>query len=210
LTQAAFLIGSYVVGSLPFGYWLCKLFRGIDVRQAGSGNIGFTNVWRVAGPALACLVFALDFAKGLAPTLVAHQLFPASDVWRLLAGSAAIAGHNWSLFLKFTGGRGVCTTLGVLFALTPVAAAATFGVWLGMVLATRYVSLGSIAGSVAYPAMILATSDSKPLVVFSLLAGTAVIVRHVPNAKRLLRGEEHKFGRLKNGAGGEPPAEEQT
>ncbi|OIO98511.1 MAG: acyl-phosphate glycerol 3-phosphate acyltransferase [Armatimonadetes bacterium CG2_30_66_41] len=209
MAPAAFLLGSYVIGSVPFGYWLCKLVKGIDVRQAGSGNIGFTNVWRVAGPPLACLVFALDLAKGMVPTLIAHHFLPGNDVWRLLVGSAAIAGHNWSLFLKFKGGRGVCTTLGVLFALTPAAAAFTFVVWLTMVLTTRYVSLGSIAGSIAYPAVILVTHHSTPLVVFSLLAGAAVIARHVPNIKRLLRGEENKFGRLK-GAADRPPTEEQT
>lgn len=209
MIQAALILGGYVLGSMPFGYWLTKAFKGIDIRTVGSGNIGFTNVLRAAGPTLAGVVWVLDFLKGFAPALIARTVAPDSpaDLWPLLAGAAAIAGHNWSVFLGFQGGRGVCTTCGVLFAVTPLAAVITLGTWLLVVVATRYVSLGSIAGSVVYPCLILAGSRSTALVVFALVAAAAIILRHVPNIKRLVRGEEHKFGRLKDGQTARTPEE---
>lgn len=213
MIQAALILGGYLVGSIPFGFWLTKVVKGVDVRTVGSGNIGFTNVWRAAGPVLASVVFVLDLLKGLGPALVARHVAPPAppDLWPLLAGGAAIAGHNWSVFLKFKGGRGVCTTCGVLFAVTPLEATITFGVWLLFVLTTRYVSLGSIAGSLAYPAMIILQHRSHALIVFSILAALAIIIRHIPNIRRLLRGEENRFGKLREPEpekDGEPAAEE--
>ena len=141
----ALLVFAYLLGSLPIGLIVGKAVRGIDVREHGSGNIGATNVWRTLGPVWGSLVFALDVGKGLAPVLLA-QRNAAHIAWLpVAAGLAAILGHNFSVFLKFKGGKGVATTLGVAFGLSWVAGLVGFGVWL-VVLGADALHFGLFAG----------------------------------------------------------------
>jgi len=146
MTSGLILLIAYFVGSLPIGLAVGKLVRGIDVRDFGSGNIGASNVWRTLGPVWGIVVFALDVCKGLGPTLLArHQ--PHAPGWLpVAAGVAAVLGHNFSPFLRFKGGKGVATTLGVAFGLSWAAALVGFAVW-GICLAvTRYISVASVVG----------------------------------------------------------------
>ncbi|KXS42310.1 MULTISPECIES: glycerol-3-phosphate 1-O-acyltransferase PlsY [unclassified Candidatus Frackibacter] len=188
------LIG-YLLGSIPFGLLLTRLVKGVDIREHGSGNIGATNAYRIMGFGMGVMVALFDISKGYFGVLIAKQVFGTSpSLILILAGLAAVAGHNWPIFLKFNGGRGVATSVGVLISLMPKAVLIAFFVWLITVLTTRYVSLGSILGAALIP--ILAILFNNPLVYVSLgiAIATFVIYRHRPNIKRLLAGEENKIG----------------
>ena len=145
---AAIAIG-YLLGSLPFGYWAGRL-RGIDLRLAGSGNTGATNVMRVLGLKVGVPVMALDIAKGAAAVVVAREL-SSNDIVPVLAAAAAVTGHMYPFLLGFRGGKGVATGAGTMIALVPWIGIAAFFLWLGLSLATRYVSIGSVVTAVAYP-----------------------------------------------------------
>ncbi len=143
LLSLPFIVAGYLTGSIPFGLWLVKLVKGVDVRQFGSGNTGTINVFRVGGAGPGSAVFILDVLKGFAPVWLG-ALSGIPPLFVVLVGLATIAGHNWSLYLKFSGGKGVATSLGVLLALSWETAVLGFAVWLLMILLTRYSSVGSM------------------------------------------------------------------
>lgn len=183
---------SYLVGSIPNGLILGKFFWQTDLRCFGSRNIGATNAFRVLGPWPAFLVFLTDAAKGVFGVWLASQA-GAPAIWLVAAGIAAIAGHNWSVFLRFQGGRGVATGLGVIAFLVPKVTAVVFVVWALIVWATRYVSLASIVAAALVPVCMWLFGEEPVILYFGLLAAAFVIVRHRPNIERLLKGEESKI-----------------
>lgn len=197
------IVGCYLVGAVPFGLIVVRAARGIDIRTAGSGNIGTTNVARVAGKKLAILVFLLDFAKGYLPVLGVHTIVTnhgADQLVPVAAGLATVVGHMFPVYLKFKGGKGVATGAGMLAALVPWALGVSFLVWVFVVGATRYISLGSMSAAVALPVSFVAfhrTSAFGSDVLLTLLCVTVaalVIVRHRSNIKRLLTGTENRLG----------------
>jgi glycerol-3-phosphate acyltransferase PlsY len=198
------LLLSYLVGAVPFGYLVARA-RGIDIFREGSGNIGATNVGRVLGRKFGVLVFCLDFAKGAVPVAVASWLADRLDLslpphtLPVLAGLAAFLGHLFPLYLNFRGGKGVATGAGVVAVLLPLPAAAAVLVWLAVVCATRYVSLGSLLAVAALVVVRLLTApslfgaDAVILNLFCLLAAALVGERHRGNITRLLRGNENQL-----------------
>jgi glycerol-3-phosphate acyltransferase PlsY len=192
------LLAAYFLGSIPFGLLLAKLFGGSDVRKAGSGNIGAANVARVAGPLAGIVTLVLDTAKGAAAVLLAARFTHESAAWMMLAALAALVGHCFSVWLKFKGGKGVATALGVFLALCPPAALAALFLFIIVVTIWRYVSLGSITAAAAMPLLMYflwAPHHAPPLIVsFGSLAATLLVVyQHRANIQRLARGEEPRF-----------------
>jgi glycerol-3-phosphate acyltransferase PlsY len=201
----AALIG-YGSGALAWGLWLGRWFRRVDVREHGSRNLGATNVYRVLGPGLGIATLLLDVLKGalpvwLVPALPQMDAFPGGPEWcAVTVGLAAVAGHVWTCFAGFKGGKGVATTAGVLLALAPVAFGVFLVVFMVTLAITRYVSLGSVLGSVAFVvALALGAGTHRPVFGLGGLLAGLVIVRHIENLKRLARGEERRFS-LKGGA----------
>lgn len=189
-------IASYLIGSIPNGYIVGKVY-GIDIRQFGSKNIGATNVYRVLGPRPAFWVFITDAAKGVVGVYIG-LIGMGTPVAALVGGIGSIVGHNWSAFLGFKGGRGVATALGVIAILMPKVTAIVFLVWLIIVYTTRYVSLGSIVAAFIAPPLIWAMGEQLEYLYFGVVAATFVIYRHKSNIGRLLKGEELK---IKAGSG---------
>lgn len=188
------IVASYVLGSIPFGLYIGRAWGKVDIRLRGSGNIGTTNVLRTIGPAPAAVVLLLDAAKGWVP-VVATKSFGYSAAIISVAALAAVAGHSWSLFLNFRGGRGVATALGVLIGLAPLAAASLAGLFAIIVVATGYVSLGSIIASALLPFALWLFDASPPFIVTGGLLGVVSVIRHMANIRRLLSGTENRFGR---------------
>lgn len=183
---------SYIVGSIPNGLIVGKLTKGVDIRQFGSKNIGATNAYRILGPWPALWVLLTDIAKGVAGVYIGLG-FGHTPPAALAGGIAAVAGHNWSLFLGFKGGRGVATALGVIAVLMPKVTAIIFVVWVVIVYLTRYVSLGSIVGAVLAPLLVWLFGERTEYLYFAIVAAFFVVVRHRPNIERLLKGEELKI-----------------
>jgi glycerol-3-phosphate acyltransferase PlsY len=190
---------AYVVGSLPTGVLLARLAN-VDVRRAGSGNIGATNVARTAGSKLGLLTLVLDAAKGAVPVLVAGGLAGAAgrtpaevEALRLTAGLAALIGHVFSLFLGFKGGKGVATALGAIVALAPLAALAAIVLFAAVFAVTRWVSLGSIVAAAGTP--IVAAFAGYPVGLTATLTAMAIVIllRHRDNIARLIAGNEPRF-----------------
>ncbi len=182
---------AFGIGSLPFGYWVGRL-RGVDVRQYGSGNIGATNVFRVLGAKMAAVVLVLDAFKGWLPTFAVMQATH-HDAYALLVGAAAIVGHTFSPFMRFRGGKGIATGLGVLLAATPAVAGIAFLVWLIAFLLTRWVSLSSILGATTVPMTAYLLNHSPSAVAILAVAAAIVVWRHRANIGRILRGQEPKL-----------------
>ena len=190
---------SYVAGSLPFA-WLAGKVAGVDLRQQGSGNLGATNVYRVLGWKIGLAVFLADALKGALPVLLLPRRIESPmdpTLWAIGCGVAAIAGHVRPLFLRFRkGGKGVATASGVFFALAPIPMLATFSLFVAVVLASGYVSLGSLLSAVVLPTLLLVTQGPRaPLFIVSLLIAAFVFWTHRGNIGRLRRGEEHRFGK---------------
>lgn len=183
---------SYIAGSIPNGLIIGKMMGGIDLRQYGSKNIGATNAFRVLGPLPAFLVFLTDAAKGVVGVFLGQYLI-GTPAALLIGGIAAIAGHNWSLFLRLKGGRGVATGLGVIAFLTPEVTAIVFIVWAIIVYFTRYVSLGSIVAAALVPILMWFFGETREYLIFGIIAALFVIIRHKPNIERLLTGKELKI-----------------
>src|SRR5579871_357875 len=156
LTIALYLLGSYLLGSLPFGLWIAWQWKHVDIRTVGSGNIGSTNVFRICGPIAGTLVFALDMLKGLLPPLVGRYLLhlEAETQWLILSGLLGIVGHNFSVWLGFKGGKGIATSAGVLIGICPWAALGVVIVFFVTLLLFRWVSLGSLMTAVTLPIFI--------------------------------------------------------
>ncbi|WP_084214618.1 glycerol-3-phosphate 1-O-acyltransferase PlsY [Veillonella sp. AS16] len=189
-----YAILAYLIGSVPSGLIIGKIFFNTDVRQYGSKNIGATNTYRVIGLKAALPVFLCDALKGSAGVLLLSFYGP---MYMILGGILAMIGHNWSLFLGFKGGRGVATGLGVLIALSPLVAVICLLVWGVIVYMTKLVSLGSIIAAVLVPFLMYFTGESYWFVGFGALAGLFVVIRHRDNIKRLLAGNELKVERIK-------------
>ncbi len=208
---------AYLMGSIPFGL-LIGWLAGKDVRREGSRNIGFSNVLRVCGWPWAMPVLALDFLKGFAPVFWLVPLWSAAErpgLVAVLAGIAAILGHNYTVWLKFKGGKGVATSAGVLGGLMPLQLAVAFGTWLALVALTRYVSVGSMAATVALVVGQVALGDDPfgaglPLTVLACCIAVLVFVSHRANIRRLLRGEENRIFSRKTPAANETGEEKRT
>ena len=200
----AFLLipfAAYLLGSIPFGLLLAKLFGGGDVRKAGSGNIGATNVARVVGPLAGVLTLVFDTAKGMAAVWLAGRFTGENATWMIIAAFAVLLGHCFPVWLKFKGGKGVATALGVFLALCPLAAVSALLLFVLCVAYWRYVSLGSVAAAAAMPLLVYFlwaprhTPPAPPIVVDlgTLAVALLVIYKHNGNLRRLVEGTEPRF-----------------
>jgi glycerol-3-phosphate acyltransferase PlsY len=185
------IAAAYLIGSIPTGLLLGKAY-GIDVRKEGSGNIGATNLYRTVGRKVGIITLIGDCMKGLLPVLAVKSsaLPPEFAAW---VGLAAFCGHVFSVFLKFKGGKGVATALGVFLALAPLAVAIAILLFAAMMLVWRYVSLGSIAAAAAMPLAVYFLGGSRTVTMATCIIALIVIVRHHENIRRLLSGNESKF-----------------
>lgn len=183
---------AYLLGSVPNGLILCRAVWHIDIREHGSRNIGATNVYRTLGKGPGAVVFLLDFLKGFLGVYIA-MLLVGTPLAMVIGGIAAILGHSASVFLRFKGGKGVATGLGVIAMLMPAVTGIIFFAWLGIVFVTRYVSLGSIVGAALVPIFAFLFAYPTEYLAFGVLAAVLVIVRHHTNITRLLNGTESKI-----------------
>ena len=204
VTLAVLLAGSYLLGSIPFGY-LAGLLAGIDIRKVGSGNVGATNVVRVLGKKYGYPVFALDVFKGFGPVKISMLMAPglpqqwnSPEIFGIIAAISSVLGHLYPPWLKFKGGKGVATSAGALLALTPIATLIGVAVWIIVFWLTGYVSLASMTAAILLPIVIfvLRSQDpnkGKPLVCSAVCVAAIVIWRHRSNLSRLIRGTEPRF-----------------
>jgi glycerol-3-phosphate acyltransferase PlsY len=191
LLMILLLAGAYLLGSIPTGLLLGKAY-GIDVRKEGSGNIGATNLYRTVGRKVGAITLIGDCLKGLLPVLaVKFSALPAD--YAAWVGLAAFCGHVFSVFLKFKGGKGVATALGVFLGLAPLAVAGAVAAFVVMMLVWRYVSLGSITAAAVMPIAVWVLGGGRVLGVVTMLIAVIVIIRHLENIKRLVAGTENRF-----------------
>lgn len=199
---ALLLLAAYLIGAIPTSYLVARAVRGIDLRQHGSGNLGATNAFRVLGWRAAMPIFVVDIAKGFLPAFFFPRLDGSDWIgWAMLYGAAAIIGHVFSIYVGFRGGKGVATGAGVFLALAPVPVLGTTVLWSVLVFATGYVSLASIAAAAALPMLIALTGAPAAVLGLSIALAAFVIYAHRANIRRLMRGEEHRFRRGRNGSG---------
>ncbi|MEP0767020.1 MAG: glycerol-3-phosphate 1-O-acyltransferase PlsY [Fimbriimonadia bacterium] len=191
LQYVGFVVGGFLLGSLPFGFWLCKLLKGVDIRTVGSGNIGATNVFRCAGPLIGTVVLLLDVAKGFMPAVVGRMV--AGPDLAVAAGAAAVLGHTFSPFLGFRGGKGVAAALGLLLGATPGIAGGALASFAVVFAVTRWVSLASLLGALSAAVLVLVIDSPTSVRALILVIAVLLIVNHRANIRRLLRGEEPKF-----------------
>ncbi len=191
-----YIVISYLIGAIPTGYIIGYIFQGIDIRDYGSKNIGFTNVLRVLGTWPAVIVLIIDIAKGFLPVFLYKYIFKndTPSIAILIIGIAAIIGHNWTIFLNFNGGKGVNTSVGVWLALAPKVILIVVLVWMLILYVTRYMSLSNIVASIFLAILIPFFYNSYEIIVFSIITMLLVVYRHTSNIKRLLKGEESKIG----------------
>ncbi len=194
---ALWLLASYLVGAIPTSYLAGRIFRGLDLREHGSKNLGATNVYRTLGWRYAIPVGLLDIAKGAIPVLVFAPRVSDSQLFGLACGVAAILGHVFSVFVRFRGGKGVATAAGVMLGLTPLALGVAALTWLILVASTGYVSLASIAAAAMLPLAVylLERLDRPEILWLDALVAAAIIWLHRANIRRLLNGTESRFGR---------------
>ncbi len=194
MTPLLVAVIAYVLGAIPFGYILVKLVTGSDVRAAGSGNIGATNVLRTTGRAAAIGTLALDIAKGYLAVWIAGRLTAHDPLWMSVAAIAVMAGHAYPVFLGFHGGKAVASFVGAFLCLTPVALLMTLVVFVVTVAWSRYISLGSIIAAATFPlAVWLVQKVPLPVEAAAILAGAFIVYRHSSNIARLRQGNEHVF-----------------
>ncbi len=196
------IISSFLIGSIPTGYWLGKLLKGIDIRKFGSGNVGATNAFRVLGKPLGISVLLFDIFKGLVASAILPSIFESNLSQRelpiILSGLAAICGHNWSIFLQFKGGKGVATSLGVLIGLAisivhlRIVLIFCILIWLMVFGLFGYVSLASIICSTLLPVFVFFFAKSPFLLIFSIIAAVFGIIRHKSNIIKLLSKKENR------------------
>ncbi len=188
------LVVAYLLGSLPFGYLMSKLFLKTDIRKHGSGNIGATNVLRVGGWKAALPVFLLDALKGFTAVYLAKYVSDLPVIF-LAAGFLAMLGHSFPVFLRFRGGKAAATGVGVLAAVSGWALLILAVVTVILIAVTRYVSLGSIVGSIMVPLIFLILGYDLPYIVFGIGVALLVVLRHRQNIERLFKGTESRLGR---------------
>ena len=193
--QLLSVAASYLIGAVPFGLLFARYFSGIDVRTIGSGNIGATNVLRASGKRAAIFTLLADGLKGYLPVLIVQLLFNA-DVTTALTGAATILGHNFPIYLKFKGGKGVATSYGVILAVSPLIVLACLMIWLVAAFIWKYSSLASLIAFACYAIITFSTSFGKrtPLATLSLFIFGMMYYRHRDNIKRLIAGTESKIG----------------
>lgn len=196
------ILFAYLIGSIPTGYIFGRALKGIDIREHGSGNLGATNVFRVIGKVPGICVFIIDFVKGmlvvvLVPVIL-QRFSPAlsqkiSGFFCIFLGLSVIAGHIWTIFLKFKGGKGVATTAGVIAGLAPWLFLTCFGVWIVVFMIWRYVSLASISAAVVMPILALFSGKRMEFSIFCIILCLVAVYSHMSNIKRLIKGTENKI-----------------
>jgi glycerol-3-phosphate acyltransferase PlsY len=192
MTIALFAFAGYVAGSMPFGYWVVRVAKGVDIRTVGSGNIGATNVWRTFGRRYGLPVMLLDIAKGFGPALAGTLVH--NHLAGVVAGAAAMLGHWRPLFLRFAkGGKMVATTGGAFLGVAPVVGGLGAAVWLIVFGLTRYASVASIAAAASLPILAAALGYGWPVIAFGGAAAVGVLVLHRANVRRLFAGQENRF-----------------
>jgi len=202
------IILSYIAGSIPFAYIVVKLMKGTDIRTVGSGNVGFTNATRSLGMGKGLIVLFADAGKGVVAVLAISRLGMIQDnsllhFMPVICGLAAIIGHIWTVFLKFKGGKGVATSLGIFISIHWIAGLIALAVWLIIVAITRYVSLGSILMCVAFLIVAFVTGTGNvtyevniwAVRIMAIVVTLIVTYKHRDNIQRLIKGEERKFGK---------------
>lgn len=195
IMQIFFLLLSYLVGAIPFGLVIGKIV-GADVREQGSKNIGATNVSRVLGKKLGFLTLLCDLAKGILPMAIASHFLPESDqkvIWVSMCGVTAVVGHMYPIYLKFKGGKGVATGLGVFLFLSPLSIAISLVIFIGIVWSTGYVSAGSLAASALIPLWLLLFDAHWVVILAAAIIALLIWVKHHENIGRLIRGEEKSW-----------------
>lgn len=205
LSKTTGILISYLVGSFPTAYIFARLIKGVDIRAYGSGNVGATNAMRLLGKPAGITVLLLDILKGFAAVVVLGGIFlepgagMQAETMQLLFGIACILGHSYTVFLRFKGGKGVATSLGVLIGLAAgsvslrVILAMVLLVWIAVFVLSRVVSLASISAAAAFPVFVLIYRQPPALVVASLFLSALVVYRHKSNIRRLMRGEEKRI-----------------
>ncbi|MFZ2602582.1 MAG: glycerol-3-phosphate 1-O-acyltransferase PlsY [Candidatus Omnitrophota bacterium] len=199
------IISSYLLGSIPTAYLYGRIFKGIDIRSKGSGNVGAANALRVFGKKAGIVVLLIDIIKGLICVILIGDYFTSrtviveANLLRFILGIACISGHNWTVFLRFRGGKGVATTFGVLIGLSfkvyglAIVLSLVITTWLVMIFATRIVSLASVSSAIIFPLLMVMFKYSQGLIVLSFLVSAFLIFRHLPNVKRFLQGKEPRL-----------------
>ncbi len=191
MTTAFLIAVGYLIGSVPFGYWLVRIGKHVDIRSVGSGNIGASNVWRTFGWRYGVPVMLFDTAKGFVPAFVATEV--AGPLAGVLAGGAAMVGHARPLFLGFTkGGKTVATAGGTFLGVAPVVGLISLGVWIGVFVLTRYASVASIVAAGSLPLLAWALGEPWPVIAFGGAAAAVVVFLHRQNIRRLFAGTESR------------------
>jgi glycerol-3-phosphate acyltransferase PlsY len=191
------LVASYLLGAMPTSYLAGRLFKGVDLREHGSKNLGATNLYRVLGWRYAIPVGLIDAAKGFVPVVVFAPRVSSSELFALVCGLTAVVGHVFSVFVGFKGGKGVATAAGVMLGLAPAALGVALVVWIALVYFTGYVSLASIAAAAIFPVAVLVVDrPARPEILWlDVAVAAAIIWFHRGNIRRLLNGTENRFGR---------------
>lgn len=189
------IIISYLLGSISFSYFIAKIWMGIDIRNYGSGNAGATNVLRVLGTKPAIIALLGDALKGIVAVYLGKLTGDESIM--LLCGLAVVIGHNWPIFLKFKGGKGIATSLGVILTISPLSSLILIIIGVFIIYITRYVSLGSITSAIILPFIFYMLHKSGYYLVFALVLTFLALFRHRSNIQRLLSGKESKLGEKK-------------
>jgi glycerol-3-phosphate acyltransferase PlsY len=187
------LLASYLIGAIPTGVVLTRLVGASDIRSSGSGNIGATNVYRVAGKKLGVMTLIGDALKGAIPVLVALKLLAFTDAQVGAVAAAAFIGHCYPVYLGFRGGKGVATALGIFLVLSPLSVLGAFAIFALLLWKWRFVSLGSISAAAAIPILVYFIEDNPAMVGTTLFISLVVILRHHQNIRRLLDGTENRF-----------------
>ncbi len=189
----ALFILSYLAGGIPTGYLLARWLKGIDIREHGSGNPGAANVYRIVGRTAGGLTLFVDALKGFFPVLLARQCFPQDYNIQIACGALAILGHVWTIFLNFRGGKGVATSAGVFVALLPRPILGALAVFALGVTLTGHISVGSMSAALVFPFLAWALQEPLPLTLMAAAVCTLILVKHIPNFKRLVLGKELHF-----------------
>lgn len=192
MTRAAILAGAYLLGGIPFGYLLFRLARGKDIRDHGSGNIGATNIARMAGWGPGVLTLILDAGKGALAAWLGARLLP-DPGWASAAGFAAVAGHCYPVYLGFRGGKGVATGAGAFLILNPAAMGVAAAVFLAGAGLTRRVAVGSVLSAAGFALTVLVMGGLEPPALWAAGAAMLILIRHQENIRRILRGEEKQL-----------------